>query len=198
MDAMDELHLIDPSFGVLFCFKAEALMFLDRTDEAFDLLESTNSLYDDNLWYLRESAKCYFYLEEYEKSKIQLNKIATKFPDYPPILMWLNLVHAQMDGSSNEVTKYMEELFNKYNEGSSGSPAWFLALYYCTLNDYEHAFEWLQKSYERHEVELTWLREEPLLTPLRNDSRYKDLYENVGFSSIGLPIKTSSEIYSSK
>lgn len=189
-NAMDELLLIDPSFGVLFCFKAEAFIFLDRTDEAFDLLESTNSLYDDNLWYLRESAKNYFYLGEYEKSKKQLNKILSKFSDYPPILMWLNLVYAQMDGSQNEVNKHLEELFTKYNEGSSGSPAWFIALYYCTLNDYERAFEWLNKSYERHEVEMTWLREEPLLAPLRSDPRYVDLYEKVGFSSIGLPIKS--------
>jgi TolB-like protein/AraC-like DNA-binding protein len=189
-NAMDELLLIDPSFGVLFCFKAEAFIFLDRTDEAFDLLESTNSLYDDNLWYLRESAKIYFYLGEYEKSKKQLNKMLSKFPDYPPILMWLNLVYAQMDGSQNEVNKHLEELFTKYNEGSSGSPAWFIALYYCTLNDYERTFEWLNKSYERHEVELTWLREEPLLAPLRNDPRYVDLYEKIGFSSIGLPIKS--------
>ncbi|MDZ7658018.1 TPR end-of-group domain-containing protein [Fodinibius sp.] len=95
-----------------------------------------------------------------------------------------------MDDSQNEVNKHLEELFTKYNEGSSGSPAWFIALYYCTLNDYERAFEWLNKSYERHEVEMTWLREEPLLAPLRNDPRYVDLYEKVGFSSIGLPIKS--------
>jgi len=187
--AMDELLLIDPSFGVLFCFKAEAFMFLDRPDEALELLESTNSLYDDNFWYLRESAKIYFYLGEYEKSEKQLNKILSKFSDYPPILIWLNLVYAQMDGSQNEVNKHLEELFTKYNEGSSGSPAWFITLYYCTLNDYERAFEWLNKSYERHEVEMTWLREEPLLTPLRNDPRYVDLYGKVGFLSMGLPIK---------
>ena len=195
IDDMNELLLIDPSFGVLFCFKAEAFMFLDKMDEALDLLESTNSLYDDNLWYLRESAKIYFYLGEYEKSKNQLNKILTKFPDYPPILMWLNAVYAQMDGDSLNTAKYLAELNEEYNAGSSGSPAWFLAMFYCNLKDYEQAFEWLQKSYERHEVEMTWLREEPLLAPMRNYPRYKDLYENVGFSSIGLPIKISSEYY---
>ena len=193
LDDMNELLLIDPSFGVLFCFKAEAFMFLDKMDEALDLLESTNSLYDDNLWYLRESAKIYFYLGEYEKSKNQLNKILTKFPDYPPILMWLNAVYAQMDGDSKNTAKYLAELHEEYNAGSSGSPAWFLALFYCTLKDYGQAFEWLQKSYERHEVEMTWLREEPLLAPMRKDPRYKDLYEKIGFSSIGLPIKKSSE-----
>jgi hypothetical protein len=31
---------------------------------------------------------------------------------------------------------------------------------------------------------MTWLREEPLLIPLRDDQRYKDLYDKVGFSKI--------------
>lgn len=192
-NAMDDLLLIDPSFGVLFCFKAEAFLLLDRPDEALELLESTNSLYDDNLWYLRESAKHYFYLGEYGRSKDQLAKIRSKFPDYPPILMWLNLVYAEMDGDTKSSNKHLQELLTKYNEGSSGSPAWFMALYYATLNDPERTFEWLQKSFERHEVELTWLREEPLLAPLRNDPRYIELYGKIGFSGIGLPIKPSSE-----
>jgi tetratricopeptide (TPR) repeat protein len=193
--AMDELILMDPSFGPAFCFKAEALMFLGRTNDAIRLLESTNSLYDDNWFYLRESAKHYFYLEEYEKSKKQLHKLLTKFSDYPPILMWLNATYAQMEGNSKKKDTYLAELFEKYNNGSSGSPAWFIAMYYCTLKDSNKAFSWLQKSFERHEVEMTWLREEPLLAPIRNDPRYKDLYNKVGFSSIGLSIKNSSEIY---
>ncbi|EAR02683.1 helix-turn-helix domain-containing protein [Maribacter sp. HTCC2170] len=193
IDDMNEFLMIDPSFGVLFCFKAEANLFLDKKSEAFDLLETNNSLYDDNLWYLRESAKIYFYLGEYEKSKVQLHKILTKFPDYPPILMWLNAVYAQMDGDSKNTAKYLAELHAAYNAGSSGSPAWFLAMYYCSLEDYEAAFKWLQKSYDRHEVEMTWIREEPLLAPLRNDPRYKELYDKVGFSSIGLAIKSTSE-----
>jgi tetratricopeptide (TPR) repeat protein len=195
---MDQLILTDPSIGALFCFKAEALMFLDRPDEALDLLDRTNSLYDDNWFYLRESARHYFYLSAYEKSKNQLNKILTKFPDYPPILMWLNAVFAQKEGDSKKKDKHLAELHNEYNTDSSGSPAWFLAMFYCTLQDYERAFEWLQKSYDRHEVEMTWLREEPLLAPVRSDPRYKDLYEKVGFSDIGLPIKTSSGIQLSK
>lgn len=196
--AMDTLILTNPSFGPAFCFKAEALMFLGRTDEAIKLLESTSSLFDDHWFYLRESTKYYFYLGEHEKSRNQLHRLLTKFSDYPPILMWLNATYAQMEGDLKSKDTHLAELFDAYNNGSSGSPAWFLAMYYCTLKDYNQAFKWLQKSYEKHEVEMTWLREEPLLAPIRNDPRYKDLYQKVGFSSIGLPVKKSSEIYFSK
>ncbi len=192
-----EAHiLIDPSNVFFPFFKAEALMFLGSKKEAVKMLNDSDLLYSDNWFYLRESAKLYFYLEDYEKSKKHLKKIQTLYTDYPPILMWLNATYAQMDGDSNKKDKYLSELHEKYNAVSSGSPAWFIAMYYCVLKDYEQAFKWLRKSFDRHEVELTWLREEPLLAPVRNDPRYIDLYEKVGFLNIGLPIKTATEIYS--
>ncbi|MCK5281208.1 MAG: hypothetical protein KAK04_21790, partial [Cyclobacteriaceae bacterium] len=127
------------------------------------------------------TAKLYYYLDEYEKSKNHLKKVMINFPDHPPILLWLNAVYHHMDGNNEDVARYLSELNEKYDEGPSGSPAWFIALYYCTLKDYENAFIWLQKSYDRHEVEMTWFKEEPLLIPLRNDPRYKDLYRKIGF-----------------
>jgi len=193
LKAAEGLILIDPSSVFFPFFKAEALFYLGSTDEALEILDESDYLHSDNWFYLRESTKLYFYLGEYEKSKIQLEKIMSLFSDYPPILMWLNAVYAHMDGNSKNANNYLAELLQAYNKVSSGSPAWFTALYYCTLKDYENAFDWLQKSYERHEVEMTWLREEPLLAPVRNDYRYKELYDKVGFSRIGLPIKATSE-----
>ncbi len=191
--ALDHLISIDPTDGVSFSKKAEVLMLLGKNQEASDLLNNTYSLHGDHFFYMRESIKLNFYLGEYEKSQIQFDKLLRDFPDYSPILMWLNAVYAQMNGDLKNTNKYLAELLNEYDKGSSGSPAWFMALYNSHIEDYEKTFDWLQKSYDRHEVEMTWLREEPLLAPLRNDPRYKDLYEKVGFSSIGLPIKTTSE-----
>jgi len=192
LKAIEYYTLNDPSNVFYPFFKAEAMFYLGDTDKANEILTQTDPLYNDNWFYLRESTKLYFYLGEYEKSKIQLEKITTQFPDYPPILMWLNAVYAQMDGNSKVTFQYLAELQNEYDKGSSGSPAWFIALYYAHVKDDERTFEWLQKSYDRHEVELLWLRAEPLLAPIRNDQRYINIYDKVGFSSIDLPIKTPS------
>ena len=104
--------------------------------------------------------------------------------DNPSILIWLDAVFAKIDGENEMATLSLDQLMQLYDTHSSGSPAWFIALYYCYFEDYEKAFIWLQKSFDRHEVEMTWLREEPLLIPLRNDKRYKDLYHKIGFSKI--------------
>ena len=182
--AMEKSIAIDPSIGIFYAFKGEALMLLGNRKEAIGLMNAGNTLFSDNWWYLRESAKLLYYLGEYAKSKDQLEILKNNYPDYPPIIMWLNGVYADMDGDKDKASRHLQELENEYAKGSSGSPAWFLALYYCTLQDYEKAFMWLQRSYDRHEVELTWFQEEPLLTPLRNDPRYKVLYDKIGFSKL--------------
>ncbi|CAM4093539.1 helix-turn-helix domain-containing protein [Zobellia roscoffensis] len=193
LETVQDLKINDPSNVFYPFFKAEAMFYLGSNDEALKILTQSDPFYTDNWFYLRESTKLYYYLGAYEKSRIQLEKVVTKFSDYPPILMWFNAVYAKMDGKNSEVNKHLNELQNEYKKGSSGSPAWFIALYYAHINDYERTFEWLQKSYDRHEVEMTWLREEPLLAPIRNDLRYRELYDKVGFSNIGLPIKSSSQ-----
>jgi len=131
--------------------------------------------------FLREAAKIYFNLNEYNKSRNHLNILMNNFGDRPPILLWLNAVFYQMDGDRGEAERYLEKLEDRYQNLASGSPAWFIAPYYCTLEDYETAFIWLQRSYDRHEVEMTWFREEPLLIPVRDDPRYKKLYRKIGF-----------------
>jgi len=181
LSAINKWISSDPSVGIQYSFMAQALMYLGEKDEAIDLLETVDPLYSDEWGYLRESAKLYYYLGEHEKSKNQLRKIMANFPDRPPILLWLNAVNHHMDGNSQEGKRYLSELKKRYQEGGSGSPAWFIALYYCHIENYQNAFEWLQKSYDRHEVEMTWFREEPLLIPLREDPRYKELYRKVGF-----------------
>jgi TolB-like protein/AraC-like DNA-binding protein len=161
--------------------KAGTLFLLDRKDEAIELLGTCDTLFTHHIYYLQESAKWYYYLEKDEKSKNQLQKYITIFPDRPPVILWLSAVHGEIDGNKESVARYLNELKKRYDEGSSGSPAWFIALYYCHIRDYESVFDWLQKSYDRHEVELIWLREEPLFIPVRNDARYLELYSKVGF-----------------
>ncbi|MGB5692952.1 MAG: helix-turn-helix domain-containing protein, partial [Flavobacteriaceae bacterium] len=179
---MDKNIAEDPSIGIFYTFKGMALLLADRKDEAVELLDKSLPLHSDNWWYLRESAKLLYYMGDYANSKEQLLKIKRDYPDYPPILMWLDAIYAYRDDHPEKVEEYLTGLEKAYKQGSSGSPAWFLALYYCSIEDYEKTFYWLQNSYQNHEVEMTWLKEEPLLQPLKNDPRYKDLYELVGFS----------------
>lgn len=184
ISTMDKNIAMDPSVGVFYTFKGQAFMLQGKKNEASVILKNSDPLYSDDWFYLRESTKLHYYLGNYNKFSDQLKRLMANFSDRPPLLFWFNAIHDQMNGNYEGALSNVRELQNRYENRASGSPAWFIALYYCTLQDYEKAFMWLQRSYDRHEVELTWFREEPLLIPLHNDPRYKDLYDKIGFSKL--------------
>ena len=171
-----------------------ALFFQNRYPEAIGSLNIGEELFGNDYFFLMESAKYYHYLGEQEKSKKQLGLFKENFVDRPPIIHWLEAIHAEMEGNSEQVKETLDILEDLYNQNVSGSPAWFLALYHCHIKDYDTAFKWLQKSYDQHEVEMTWLKEEPVLRPLKNDPRYLELYEKVGFSIVDKTIENETII----
>ena len=59
-----------------------------------------------------------------------------------------------------------------------------MALYYFSEDDNDQGFSWLEKSYERHEVEMTWLQEEPLLSAVKNDPRFLAIYNAMSWPEV--------------
>jgi hypothetical protein len=124
-------------------------------------------------------------MKEYAHSRRVLDIILERFDDRSPILIWLKLFYADMDKNQTKARALLTELQETYNNRNSGSPAWFIALYQLAVkHDKAKAFEWLEKSYNAKEVELTWLQQEPLLEPIRNDERYLSLYRKIGFDKL--------------
>ncbi|MCK0145749.1 helix-turn-helix domain-containing protein [Arenibacter sp. F26102] len=175
-------HILeDPSYGWLFAIRASVIFFLYSTEEAKEELKKYDSLFMDDMFYLREAAKWYYYFGEYDDSKEKLEQLMDKFTDRPPIVVWLNALHYEMANNREGVLESLATLQKQYKEGSSGSPAWFMALFYCHIQNSTEVFNWLQKSYDKHEVEMTWLRAEPLLAAYRQDPRYLNLYRKMKF-----------------
>jgi DNA-binding winged helix-turn-helix (wHTH) protein/tetratricopeptide (TPR) repeat protein len=58
---------------------------------------------------------------------------------------------------------------------SSGS----IALIHASLGETDVAFEWLEKAFENRDIEMVWLRVDPVFDPLRSDSRFDDLVKRV-------------------
>jgi hypothetical protein len=53
---------------------------------------------------------------------------------------------------------------------------------YAQMGEINSAFESLEKSFSDHEVEMYLLNIEPPFEPIRNDPRFSELLDNVGFS----------------
>ena len=181
LSELNKLILEDPSYGWLFAIRASVIFFVSSSEEAKEDLEQYDPLFMDDMFYLREAAKWYYYFGAYDASKEKLEQLMNNFTDRPPIVVWLNALHYEMANNREGVQESLTTLQKQFKEGSSGSPAWFMALYYCHIQNRKEVFNWLQKSYKSHEVEMTWLRAEPLLAPYRQDPMYLDLYKKMKF-----------------
>jgi tetratricopeptide (TPR) repeat protein len=160
-----------------YAHKAKALFLAGRTNEALEIINKRQAFYLDDQFFLRESILIHFYAKNYPRFQELANIINTNFSDRAPVHIWFDLISSNLGSDRVAVDKYMKELESKYKNHESGSPAWFAAMYYFFIKDAEKGFTWLQLSFDRHEVEMTWLREEPLLQPFISDPRYQKMYK---------------------
>ncbi len=98
----------------------------------------------------------------------------------PAILGELGVAYYKT-GQGTETEKFIEELKLAYSSIRKGSPAFYVAQIYAGIGEKELAFQWLEKSYEAHEVEMIWLKIEPQFQVLRSDPRFGAMLEKVGF-----------------
>jgi hypothetical protein len=75
----------------------------------------------------------------------------------------------------------LAELEKKSGESPVGSPAFYVAMVYARMDEFEKSFEWLEKAYQDHEVEMYWLNVEPFFKPMHDDPRWESLVERIGF-----------------
>ncbi len=175
-----------PNNGMSYFSKAEALYYLDREEEALNILIKADELYSDNQFYLREVARQYFYMKEYDRFNAHLELLMNNYTDRAPIHLWMNAVKYSLENDMDQVQKYLNILEEKYDVQDSGSPAWFLAMYYFSIDEIDSGFLWLKKSFDRHEVEMTWLQAEPLLQKVKNDERYLSIHQKMKWPKLFL------------
>jgi len=70
----------------------------------------------------------------------------------------------------------------KLNEESNQNVvSYAVAIVYAGLGEKERAFEWLERAYKAHDIDMTFLKVDPALDPLRSDPRFQDLLRRMNF-----------------
>jgi TolB-like protein/Tfp pilus assembly protein PilF/predicted Ser/Thr protein kinase len=59
-------------------------------------------------------------------------------------------------------------------------PPYFLATVYASLGEMDQAFSWLEKAYDVRDTNLTWLKVDDAVDPLRSDARFRELLSRIG------------------
>jgi adenylate cyclase len=84
-------------------------------------------------------------------------------------------------GESEKAGEIIEELIARFNHGDHGSIAFMLGKIYAGIDEVDLALEWLEKSYQLHELEMIWLYADPAFESLQENEQYIDLLKRVGF-----------------
>jgi TolB-like protein/AraC-like DNA-binding protein len=172
----DDLITLDPLQSWYYYKKAEANLLMGRTTEALRILDATRTF--DNYLLLHESARFYYLSGMIDKSVSTMSILKNNYSDRGDRVIWLEAVHALYEGSSAE--PFIDELKERYHN-NYGSSAWFIALVYVAKKNDELVFEWLERSYQRREVAMTWLKMEPALDRYKEDPRYLELLDRMNF-----------------
>jgi tetratricopeptide (TPR) repeat protein len=96
----------------------------------------------------------------------------------PQPLMSLGHAYA-VSGNKVEAQKVLAEIRDLSQERYV-SP-YGVAAIYVGLGEKEQAFDWLKKAFDEGNTELTFLKVDPRLDPLRDDRRFQELLDRAGF-----------------
>ncbi|HEV3143548.1 MAG TPA: protein kinase [Gemmataceae bacterium] len=172
---------VDPLSLIINATKAYILYFARRYDEAIDEAQGALAL-DDNF-----SPAQYFLALACEQKGMHERALAAFQKSL--LLSGENagcdaaaLAHGYATaGRTAEAKKMLDMMVERAK--LCHVPAFYPALIAAGLGDKETALEWLAKSYDERDFYLIYLKIDPRLDPLRNDSRFVDLLKKVGLGS---------------
>lgn len=180
LELINSIIISNSDYPYLYTKKVDILIVMNRKEEARQFLQLSDSLFGNNAYHLIQSAKANFYLGDYKLSRKHLEEVRKTAQGDNAMMVWLDLMMTNKENTS-KIKQDIRKLERFYANKTSGSPAWFLSLYYTAQNDLDNARTWLLRSFKDHEVEMTWLEAEPILEPLRNDPIYKTIIRKMKF-----------------
>jgi len=116
-------------------------------------------------------------LRDFNTAIAELEK-ARSLEDKPWIVGTLAYGYA-LSGNRTAALKLIAELHEQAKQRHV-TPFWF-AMTSMALGNKDDAFKWLEQCYAERSVWLTFLKMDPMLDPLRDDPRFKDLLKRLRF-----------------
>ena len=113
----------------------------------------------------------------YDAAITEFERTISVFGKSPEMLAHLGYVYA-VSGRGEAAQKVLDELEESSNRDYV--PYYYRALIYVGLDQKEQAFEWLEKAYQEHDLNLVSVAINPTLDSLRDDPRFTSLLQRTG------------------
>lgn len=158
-----------------------AYVYNNRMEEALEFSESRLKMFN-NYYTLDAHGFLLLNMKRYKEAIEYFSKaIALEGIRYPRMLGWMGAAYAK-DGDRANAMKILDELKTRLANNDKGSVAFFIAVIFSALNENKEALQWLQTSYQSHDMEMPWLMTEPQLYNLHDEPEFVKLAKDMGFS----------------
>jgi TolB-like protein/DNA-binding winged helix-turn-helix (wHTH) protein/Flp pilus assembly protein TadD len=175
---------VDPASPFVNTWAGAAYFFAGRVDEAMASWQKALELdpgYADASLVL---ARTLLTQGNHERAIAELRKAVVFNEKQTLILGALAQAYARA-GQREEALKLVGELKRIEADERVYVPPFGLIWAYAGLGDKEQAFAILERSFEERRDRMVWLNVDPLLDPLRSDSRFTDLVRRIGLPTRG-------------
>jgi serine/threonine-protein kinase len=138
----------------------------DQFVAAREALNRSQEIAPDHEW----AAKWLVQLDLLEAHPAKSLAAAEKLSSEVERLMFTSMAQHEL-GHPQESLRAMDALAAKA-DGPKGNVAYRVALVHAWRGEQDSAFEWLERAYVRRDLELRWLKIDPLLRKIRGDPRF--------------------------
>jgi DNA-binding winged helix-turn-helix (wHTH) protein/tetratricopeptide (TPR) repeat protein len=199
---------LEPNNDSAHWFYAELLAYSGHFDEALAEIEITLGINPNSLPFQRDRGRILFYAHRYDEAIVQLNRVVELDDNFETAWGYLFLSYELKGDEAHayeaflKFQKRMPERtevyqaayetagwravrrklleFSKLDENKPGSNLFAIARQCALLGEKNEAFEYLNKAFEKHQMQMVMLKVEPSLDALRDDPRFDELVTRIG------------------
>ena len=175
-----QLEEINPFYPQGILIEAIDEFFLGNPNKAIQLMEEGLKLNPIPDFYYK-IGKFYLNTGQYVKAIHYLNTGMDTFDIRPPGMLAELAAGYFRNNEPAKAKAVLNEMKTQWQQGQSRSNAFFIAQTFASFGEKDLAFEWLEKSFRAHDMEMIWLKIEPQFKSLHGDPRFQDLLRRVGF-----------------
>ena len=155
----------------------------NQPENAITTIDTAKELFPNGDWVFTNLMRLLIYQENYDMTLELFEKSITDkdLNNLVPMKLALIGIAYYKSGEKSKTKAFLDELLIKSGKSPVGSPSFYSAALYTSMGENEKALQSLEKAFSDHEVEMYWLKVEPLFRSLHGDPRFEKILTNIGF-----------------
>lgn len=157
--------------------------YIRDTIKTIEYLKEVNDSVPKNNFVLLNTIRIYNYMGKYaEALKFYNDKFKEWNNDFKiPYYQGHIGIAYYKTGNKEKSDQCLKTLIELSEKTTVGSPSFFTAALYTAMNKKDEALKMLEKARRGKEVEMYWLKVEPLFLSLREEPEFKEILSKIGF-----------------